>query len=73
MTDVEAMVCIAHGRFIPCRKEGQHRLTSNPYWVKSVTDYQLGDDPNQTWVAAWSDSAMWVVDDEGLRVERGDL
>lgn len=71
MTDVEAMVCIAHGRFIPCRKEGQHRLTSDPYWVKSVTDYQLGEGPNMTWVPAWH-HPVWVVTDEGLSVERGE-
>lgn len=46
-------VCIAHGRFIPCRKDGEHRYTPNPYWVKSVRDYQESPIPNLSWEPAW--------------------
>jgi hypothetical protein len=46
-------VCIAHGRFIPCRKDNEHRYTSNPYWVKSVSDYQTSIIEGLTWEPAW--------------------
>lgn len=42
-------VCIAHGCFIPCRKDGEHRWTDNPYWVKSVRDYQGSTIEGLTW------------------------
>lgn len=45
-------VCIAHGRFIPCRNQGEHRYTDNPYWVKSVSDYQRSTIPGLTWEPA---------------------
>ncbi len=45
-------VCITHGRFIPCRNEDWHHFTDNPYWVKSVRDFQGSDDPNLTWEPA---------------------
>jgi hypothetical protein len=47
------IVCIAHGAFIPCRKDGEHRYTANPYWVKSVRDYQNSTIDNLTWEPAW--------------------
>jgi hypothetical protein len=50
-------VCIAHGRFIPCRKGGSHRYTSNPYWVKSVRDYQGSPIDGLTWEPAWEVTA----------------
>lgn len=45
-------VCIAHGAFIPCRKGGDHRYTDNPYWVKSVRDYQCSSIDGLTWEPA---------------------
>lgn len=53
MTADERVVCIAHGSFIPCRKDGEHRYTSNPYWVKSVQDYQSSPIEALTWEPAW--------------------
>lgn len=46
-------VCLAHGRFIPCRSAGEHRYTSNRYWVKSVRDYQQSTNDALTWEPAW--------------------
>ena len=46
-------VCIAHGRFIPCRKAGEHRYTANPFWVKAVRDYQESPTEDLTWEPAW--------------------
>ena len=46
-------VCIAHGAFIPCRKDGEHRYTANPFWVKSVRDYQTSTIDGLTWEPAW--------------------
>lgn len=46
-------VCVAHGAFIPCRKRGDHRYTDNPYWVKSVRDYQTSTIEDLTWEPAW--------------------
>jgi hypothetical protein len=45
-------VCIEHGTFIPCRKGGHHYYSQNPYWVKSVRDYQSSADPGLTWEPA---------------------
>jgi hypothetical protein len=45
----EPMVCVAHGRFVPCRKDGEHRYTSNPFWVKSVSDFQTSSIEGLTW------------------------
>lgn len=47
------IVCIAHGRFLPCRKSGEHRTTANPYWVKSVRDYHTSTIADLTWEPAW--------------------
>lgn len=46
-------VCVAHGCFIPCRKAGEHRYTSSPYWVKAVNDYQTSTVEGLTWEPAW--------------------
>jgi hypothetical protein len=46
-------VCAAHGAFIPCRKDGEHRYTDNPYWVKSVRDYQGSPIVGLTWEPAY--------------------
>lgn len=43
------IVCIAHGRFIPCRKDGEHDYTGSPAWVKAVRDYQASTSPRATW------------------------
>ena len=51
-TDDAPTVCIEHGRFIPCRTDGEHRVTDNPFWVKSVRDYQDSTDPDLTWEPA---------------------
>lgn len=48
-----AVVCIAHGAFIPCRHKGEHRLTQNPFWVKSVRDYHASTIEGLTWEPAW--------------------
>jgi hypothetical protein len=47
-------VCIAHGAFVPCRKSGAHNTTSNPFWVKSVRDYQTSSIEGLTWEPATS-------------------
>lgn len=49
----EPTVCIAHGSFVPCRKSGEHRYSHNPYWVKSVHDYQSSPIVGLTWEPAW--------------------
>lgn len=49
----EPTVCIAHGAFMPCRKRGEHRETTNPYWVKSVRDYQSSTIEGLTWEPAF--------------------
>jgi hypothetical protein len=49
----EPTVCIAHGRFIPCRTSAVHRYTSNPYWVKAVRDYQSSTIEGLTWEPAF--------------------
>ena len=46
-------VCIAHGRFVPCRRDGEHRESQNPFWVKSVHDYQGSTIEGLTWEPAW--------------------
>ena len=56
--DMDLRVCVAHGAFIPCRKDGEHRYTSNPYWVKAVRDYQTSPIENLTWEPAWP--STWV-------------
>lgn len=53
MSSDSPTVCIAHGAFIPCRKDGDHRYTVNPYWVKSVRDYQTSTIDGLTWEPAW--------------------
>lgn len=46
-------VCIAHGRFVPCRSDGEHRYSTNHYWVKSINDYQCSTIEGLTWEPAW--------------------
>jgi hypothetical protein len=46
-------VCIAHGAFIPCGKDGEHRYSENPFWAKSVIDYQTSEISGLTWEPAW--------------------
>jgi hypothetical protein len=62
---VRAAVCIAHGRFVPCRKQGEHRTTDNPYWVKAVRDYQCSPIEGLTWEPAWSNWPPVPDDAEG--------
>jgi hypothetical protein len=38
--DAPAMVCLAHGRFIPCRKRGDHDISDDPADVAKVAYYQ---------------------------------
>ncbi len=45
-------VCITHGRFLPCRREGAHNVSQNPFWVKSVHDYQTSTIEDLTWEPA---------------------
>lgn len=52
-----ASVCIAHGSFTPCHHDGIHRHSVNPYWVKSVIDYQESEIPGLTWEPAWENVA----------------
>ena len=70
-------VCITHGRFIPCRNEDWHHFTDNPYWVKSVRDFQGSDDPNLTWEPATltitDPAAIRATDEPDERGERGDF
>jgi hypothetical protein len=51
----DAQVCIAHGRYVPCRLEGEHRYSTNPFWVKSVADFQGSTIEGLTWEPAWED------------------
>ena len=45
------VVCIEHGCFIPCRKQGGHYTTQDPRWVKAVRDYQSSADDGLAWSA----------------------
>jgi hypothetical protein len=64
--DDEALtVCIAHGCFVPCRKDGEHRLSVNPFWVKSVRDYQGSADQSLTWEPAWERTGTGAAPSEG--------
>lgn len=45
-------VCIEHGTFVPCRRDGFHYTSQNPYWVKAVRDYQESTIPGLTWEPA---------------------
>ena len=45
-------VCIEHGAFVPCRRNGFHYETQNPYWVKAVRDYQSSTVEGLTWEPA---------------------
>jgi hypothetical protein len=38
--EVTAAVCLAHGRFVPCRKSGEHDISSDPAKVGMVRYYQ---------------------------------
>lgn len=38
--DVPVMVCLEHGSFIPCRKRGEHRDSSDPVDVEKVRYHQ---------------------------------
>lgn len=42
-------VCVTHGRFVPCRKDGEHRHTSDPHWVEAVRAYQTSTDDSLAW------------------------
>jgi hypothetical protein len=61
----EVTVCIAHGCFVPCRKDGEHRLSVNPFWVKSVRDYQGSADRSLTWEPAWERTRTGAAPSEG--------
>ena len=63
--DDELTVCIAHGTLIPCRRDGDHRHSANPFWVKSVADYQTSEIPGLTWEPAW-ERAVKVTDNSHL-------
>lgn len=45
-------VCIEHGAFVPCRKQGHHHYSQNPLWVKRVRDYQGSPADGPTWEPA---------------------
>lgn len=38
--DIPAMVCLEHGAFIPCRKQGEHRVSSDPRDIELVRYHQ---------------------------------
>lgn len=38
--DMPAVVCVAHMRFIPCRKSGEHVYSTKPEDVKAVREFQ---------------------------------
>lgn len=66
MNDPDALtVCIEHGAFIPCRKRGDHYYSQNPFWVKSVRDYQTSTDPGLTWEPASDYDARKINRPEG--------
>jgi hypothetical protein len=46
------VVCIAHGAFLPCRRQGEHRVTADPRWVKSVREHHQSPH-DHPWVPAW--------------------
>lgn len=56
-----ATVCIEHGAFIPCRREGWHYHTQNPRWVKAVRDYQSSTIEGLTWEPASDYAAHWIA------------
>ncbi len=48
--DIPPMVCLRHGRHVPCRQpEKDCLLTSDPDAVTAVADYQQGTDPDEAW------------------------
>jgi hypothetical protein len=57
-------VCVQHGAFIPCRTGGvdsaEHRYSSNPFWVKSVSDYQSTSVDGLGWTAPRDDEG-WAL------------
>ena len=55
-------VCIEHGRFTPCRRDGRHCYTQNPYWVKAVRDYQSSEIEDLSWEPAGSTERGWWSD-----------
>jgi hypothetical protein len=65
-------VCIAHGCFVPCRRDGEHRLSTNPFWVKSVRDYQGSADQSLTWEPAWERTGTGAAPSEGHSEAQGD-
>ena len=52
-------VCIEHGRFIPCRKAGDHEYTQSVFWVDTVRDYHAGIFGDAPWddirTGRWND------------------
>jgi hypothetical protein len=38
--DTPAMVCLTHGRFIPCRKQGEHLTSTDPADIEKVRYHQ---------------------------------
>lgn len=47
--DDAPVVCVEHGRFIPCRKRGEHFYTDLPYWVARVRDYHADAADGPCW------------------------
>lgn len=45
----EPLVCIAHGRHLPCRKDGPHLETSSAEWVWRVQNYHRTDHDWNWW------------------------
>jgi hypothetical protein len=38
--DTPAMVCLAHGNFVPCRKQGEHRTSTDAADIEKVRYHQ---------------------------------
>jgi hypothetical protein len=46
--DIPVMVCMTHGRFVPCRRDEPHRKSTDLADVARVRAYQNGDVPTWT-------------------------
>lgn len=73
--EVTAAVCLAHGRFVPCRKSGTHDVTSEPDKVELVRYYQQmsAREQQSAWqepeyeeeVADWQDRYICITEQYG--------
>lgn len=41
--DTPVTVCLVHARFVPCRRDGEHRYSSEPEDITAVSAYQQNE------------------------------